>query len=246
MPLLGRSFQIRRCLQWLVGCEIKLLRRLLWNPWPSFNIQPASAFNRHEYKSHLIKWIFTRIIFGNSTEQQVVMTSAISIFAILMVVIINLSTNSGAISKAKPHQNLELRKFRSFSKSGTSKKGKFSANNRHMSVKNGRNSDKKGQKKSSKKNQKMRKPKGQKKLPKKHEKSAMKGQRQNFVHCDYIDLHELGHRGCSDFDCKPGGKFLVKVSVFLPNWVFTCEIHMLCHRLHVGFGVSFWWQTIVT
>ena len=148
------------------------------------------------------------------------MTSFISIFAILMVVIINLSTNSGAISKAKPHQNLELRKFRSFSKSGTSKKGKFSTNNRYMSVQNGRNSDKKGQEKSSKKNQKMRKPKGQKKLPKKHEKSAMKGQRQNFVHCDYIDLHELGHRGCSDFDCKPGGKFLVKVSVFFPKLSF--------------------------
>ena len=147
-----------------------------------------------------------------------------------MVVIINLSTNSGAVSEAKSHHNLETRKFRSLAKSATSTKGEFSSKNRHKLVQNGQKSDKKSQKKSAKKTQRSRKPigqkkhkksakktqksekpKGQKEVSKKHEKSAKKGKKKNFSHCDYIDLHELGHRGCSDFDCKPGGKFLVKV-----------------------------------
>ena len=117
---------------------------------------------------------FTRIIFGNSTEQQVVMTSAISIFAILMVVIINLSTNSGAVSEAiKSHHNLEIRKFRSLAKSATSKKGEFSSKNHHKLVQNGQKSDKQSQKKSAKKTQRSRKPIGQKK----HKKSAKKTQK---------------------------------------------------------------------
>ena len=32
-----------------------------------------------------------------------------------------------------------------------------------------------------------------------------------FQACDYLDLGEVGHRERSDFDCKPGDKFVFKV-----------------------------------
>ena len=36
-----------------------------------------------------------------------------------------------------------------------------------------------------------------------------------FQACDYLDLGEVGHRQRSDFDCKPGDKFVFKVVSFL-------------------------------
>ena len=36
-----------------------------------------------------------------------------------------------------------------------------------------------------------------------------------FQACDYLDLGEVGHRERSDFDCKPGDKFVFKVVPFL-------------------------------
>ena len=32
-----------------------------------------------------------------------------------------------------------------------------------------------------------------------------------FRACDYLDLVEVGYRERSDFDCKPGDKFVFKV-----------------------------------
>ena len=39
-----------------------------------------------------------------------------------------------------------------------------------------------------------------------------------FQHCDYLDLTEVGYRQTSDFNCKPGDKFLFKV----------CNQNILC------------------
>ena len=36
-----------------------------------------------------------------------------------------------------------------------------------------------------------------------------------FQACDYLDLGEVGRRQRSDFDCKPGDKFVFKVVSFL-------------------------------
>ena len=43
-----------------------------------------------------------------------------------------------------------------------------------------------------------------------------------FQACDYLDLGEVGHRQRSDFDCKPGDKFVFKV-LFC---IFLLYIHM--------------------
>ena len=64
------------------------------------------------------------------------MTSFIPIFAILMMVMMNHSTDSGAVSKSNPRQNVEMRKSRSFAKSKTkrSKKYTFLAKNYQKSA----------------------------------------------------------------------------------------------------------------
>ena len=120
------------------------------------------------------------------------MPSFIPIFTILLVLMVNHSTDSGAVSN--PHKKIEFRKSRSFVKSKT----------------------------------------------KKHGKSAMKSRKQmELKHCDYIDLSEVGHRQCSDFDCKPSGKFLIKVFLKLFCSIQHNFINILYHRLHAGFDVSF-------
>ncbi len=45
-----------------------------------------------------------------------------------------------------------------------------------------------------------------------------------FQACDYLDLGEVGHRQRSDFDCKPGDKFVFKVVTFLIAYrvIFNC------------------------
>ena len=139
------------------------------------------------------------------------MTSVIPIFALMMLVMINHSTDSGAVSKSNPHQNFEIRKSRSFEKSKTGhfKKDLFPAKNYQRSAVRGQKPFKKGQKMSAK----MSRKKNKMKLTKKHQESAIKSQQQmelkDFRHCDYIDLREVGHRQCSD--CRPGGKFLFQV-----------------------------------
>ena len=64
------------------------------------------------------------------------MTSFIPIFAILMLVMMTHSTDSGAVSKSNPRQNVETRKSSSFAKSKTkrSKKDTFSAKNYQKSA----------------------------------------------------------------------------------------------------------------
>ena len=164
------------------------------------------------------------------------MTSFIPIFAILMMVMMNHSTDSGAVSKSNPRQNVEMRKSRSFAKSKTKRSKKYTflaknyqksaerdkmpaRNNEKKSAKNYQKSTKKGKGQTFAKEGPKRSAKNYQKSPKKRRKkqqeSTMKSQQQmefgDFEHCDYIDLREVGYRRCSDFYCKPGGKFLFQV-----------------------------------
>jgi hypothetical protein len=68
---------------------------------------------------------------------------------------------------------------------------------------------------------KGKKGKGKKTKPNNNVGKPKSKDRQNdgkFIHCDYIDLVEVGYRENSG--CAPGGKFLFKVSILplLPSW----------------------------
>ena len=141
------------------------------------------------------------------------MTSFVSIFSILMVILVNHSTNSGALQKSNLRQNIEARMQRPVAESyiKPAKKG------RKLTKKHGE-TGKKHQK--SFRSHKKSAVQDQRKSPRKGQDSAKRNPAEErvgkqagfeFRACDYLDLVEVGYRERSDFDCKPGDKFVFKV-----------------------------------
>ena len=119
------------------------------------------------------------------------MTLFISIFSILMVILANHPSNSGALPKSNLQEEVltELRLQRSLA--DRSKKPQKSAKNQQ------KNQERKSKRKG-------------------HKSAARPGKRAfdpnfEFRACDYLDLVEVGYRQNSDSNCSPGDKFIFKV-----------------------------------
>ena len=160
------------------------------------------------------------------------MTSPISIIALVVVITVNHATISAAVPRTNRHQDL------------TEAKLQGSLSESHIKpVMHRRKQHRKHEKKHRSQNIEKTSTKGhgkkhRRKLRRKHRKSE-KGAKLNksplrkgkqsefddFRHCDYLDLVEVGctlyiqlkvgHRQRSDFNCAPGGKFVFKVFSFI-------------------------------
>jgi len=135
------------------------------------------------------------------------MTLFVSIFSILMVILANHPTNSGAVPKSNLQEKVltEVRLQRSVAESH--KRG------RKLGKKHERSGKK--QKKSAKKQERKFKRKGHKATKKDLTKPAKRISRKfdpnfEFKACDYLDLAEVGYRQNSDSSCSPGDKFIFK------------------------------------
>merc|ERR1712198_73655 len=164
---------------------------------------------------------------GNINSRSSSMTSFISIFSILMVILANHPTNSGAVPKSNKLQQqdalteLTERMQRSLAEPEQShmkpaKRGKKLAK-KQRSGKKGKKSAKKQEGKSKRrggKSSKRAKTKPVKRMNGKETKPSkrMKEKQSSFEFrsCDYLDLVEVGQRPNSDFDCGIGDKFLFK------------------------------------
>ena len=160
------------------------------------------------------------------------MTSFISIFSILMVILANHPTNSGAVPKSNKLQQqdtlteLTERMQRSLAEPEQShikpgKRGKKLAKKQRpgkkrqkSAMKQERKSKRKGVKSSkSAKTKPAKKMNGKETRPSKRMKEKQGGF--EFQACDYLDLVEVGYRPNSDYNCEPGDKFLFKVLSFV-------------------------------
>ena len=134
------------------------------------------------------------------------MTLFISIFSMLMVMLANHPTDSGAVPKSNLQEEVltEVRLQRSLAKRpsriGQGKKRQRSGNNQKK--KQEPKSKRKGRKSA---NRDEAKPAKGKFMSRKFDPNF------EFRACDYLDLVEVGYRERSDFDCKPGDKFVFKV-----------------------------------
>merc|ERR1719234_788511 len=154
------------------------------------------------------------------------MNMFISIFSILVVIMVNHSTNSGAVPESKHLQQQdvlpEVRMQRSALAEPAKKRGQKSGKKRQRSGKKGQKSAKKNQKKSAKRQERKSRRKDQDKSAKKsaETKPAIAKQRMSrkqdtdfeFQACDYLDLVEVGYRQDSDYNCTQGSKFLFKAA----------------------------------